>query len=92
MVNLAMLANFAKIDPVEELAIKTRQGDTKRSLDRINLGIGDLMVTEVLEGFRSNTAYNTAILVLVDCQFLKSSGRSEHLKQRKTIDFFARKV
>lgn len=66
------------------------------------VGVGDLMLAEVLQGFRSDTEYNTAKTLLLDLQLHELGGvdmavkaadhfralRRRGITVRKTVDCF----
>jgi predicted nucleic acid-binding protein len=55
------------------------------------VGIGDLMLTEVLQGFRSDRVYETAKSLLVDLPNFEIIGRTRAIKAAENYRFLRKK-
>ena len=55
------------------------------------VGIGDLMLTEVLQGFRSDTAYTTAKSLFVDLPIFEIIGQERAIKAAENYRFLRKK-
>ena len=55
------------------------------------VGIGDLMLTEVLQGFRSDTVYKTAKSLLIDLPIFEIIGQERAIKAAENYRFLRKK-
>ena len=55
------------------------------------VGIGDLMLTEVLQGFRSDKVYETAKSLLVDLPIFEMIGQEREIKAAEHYRFLRKK-
>jgi predicted nucleic acid-binding protein len=55
------------------------------------VGIGDLMLTEVFQGFRSDAAYKTAKSLLIDLPIFEIIGQERAIKAAENYRFLRKK-